>query len=648
MTTKKRLSAYAPIFLTVGAILTIGLLSFGGMLAIVPSITAAMASLVLSVAYEGEIYFKNLKSALKKLLKVTYVERQLAKEFLLEQMTNQLEKDADGADCLKADSPQFFKDYFERLNQHASNKQKKQLGDMEKWFAEQLFHDKEDKTVYQDRLYQELSKLQSTWQSDLQEKLHERQWRFQAFKLFCALAAVCMGVGTSFLLVETFAVIPWLAALSPTLVPILIVPMSVIAGLAYGLLTYNAMTDMLASPQINRWLVKIREDVHEGQYIMPVVLGIMLSLSVALSVCTAGTWWTVAKTTKPLFVWMSHIPSFVMFRLGPLILSLSTFVFNAQNIIETLEMADETLNPEAPIPARAVRPVLQQRNSRDEHWLQALNPFRFLVRVTFYPLLFVLFIGHLISISVMADRVPGISPFWSSVLGFANEGVEDAHYFSDLFYAIYAYFSGQEGHTHRHDAKTLLKERLGGQAGHNHDDDFPTRCVKALFHVLYVPAAAWDAVFSQLNTDEDDVLDFWTALDKQRGKLYQSAAQEGCCGVPHPQSRPNQFQSLPDTFCLPAVGDSPWAIEHTDFYIERYKTKKLQPVAGDDRLNDERNTERQKLSDLQQSLRNHSRADGGKRGIQLTSFISNAPQRFFATTQGFLTEDLPSRVGLSP
>ena len=56
--------------LTLGASLTIGLLSFGGFYAIYPSIYLGITSGVLAAIYEGEIYMTNIEDASSKLFKL--------------------------------------------------------------------------------------------------------------------------------------------------------------------------------------------------------------------------------------------------------------------------------------------------------------------------------------------------------------------------------------------------------------------------------------------------------------------------------------------------------------------------------------------------------------------------------------------------
>ena len=332
-----------------GASLTIGLLSFSGILAIWPAVLPlAFGAFVLSVAYEGEIYLKNIKGSLKKLFKSNQIERQLAKSCLLEHcFLNNSEKNR----------PQFFKDYerqiyllhrFEekRLDKASSERKRhveKTLGDMEKWFAQQLFSDSKGSTRYKEELRTWLDN--KSLLAEFQAKRSSRSVIYQILKVFCSTAGVFMGLGTTYLLIEAFSVIPWLAALPVASLPMLIVPMAVIAGVAYGLLVYNAMTDMIASEMVTKWFKKISQDLSNpkkwwGGVGKICVLSVMFLITLALSLCTAGTWWTVAKTTPPLFSWMNKIPSFMMLVLNPLILSVSTWAFNLENVSETLEMAE--------------------------------------------------------------------------------------------------------------------------------------------------------------------------------------------------------------------------------------------------------------------------------------------------------------------
>lgn len=75
-------------FLTIGASLTLGLLSFSGtfiLTANVPlAIGLASSAFVLSTMYEGQIYMKNIKNSLKKLFFPSFMKQEMARQFLNE------------------------------------------------------------------------------------------------------------------------------------------------------------------------------------------------------------------------------------------------------------------------------------------------------------------------------------------------------------------------------------------------------------------------------------------------------------------------------------------------------------------------------------------------------------------------------------
>ena len=608
----------APRFLAAGTSLTIGLLSFGGILAMVSSLPLALAGFVLSTVYEGEIYLKNIKRALKKLFKLNHLERQVARDYLLDQMTRGLEPNA----------PAFFKDYKAALQGKHSNKKK--LSDMEKWFALQLFAYPLNPTAYQTNLHQWLDsknrEQEKIWEKTRREHLNSIRF----VPAFCVVAGVFMGLGTTYLLMDAFLTIPVLAALPVAVLPMLIVPMALIAGAAYGFLIYNATTDMITNNTIGEWFSGIKKDWKNGNYAMAAAFVFMLVLSVALSLCTAGTWWTVAKTTPPLFAWMGKMPSWIMLRINPLISSLSTLIFNAQNISETLEMVDQGVSRDKNKPKEpTVAPA-----ARDENAWQRNNPFQFLIWLTFEPLRKLLFLGHLTSVSAVADRVPGVSAFISALLGFVNELFEDAHY-----------FFGGKGHQHKNDLDSLIKDRRDAGQGHDHADDLPTQLLRIVFHVLYVPAALWDWGLS----DAHQNLDFWIALERQRGM----EKDETCCGN---DSLPHRNQSMPSV-------SSPWEFEQAIYRIERHKEKELGDVwFGQDAVVEQRAT----LTTLQAALRTAEEGAPEPAPVNLTkqkwclpctptvhSVISEHidahggtynRQRFFGTNTCAVLNQLPNRA----
>lgn len=94
--------------LTIGASLTLGLLSFSGMFVLWPIIPLAIASFILAVAYEGEIFWQNIKGAFKTLFSRQALKIQLLREFLHDNINSKEDKEL----------PVLLKDYLLLIRQY--------------------------------------------------------------------------------------------------------------------------------------------------------------------------------------------------------------------------------------------------------------------------------------------------------------------------------------------------------------------------------------------------------------------------------------------------------------------------------------------------------------------------------------------------
>jgi hypothetical protein len=517
--------------LTTGASLILGLLSFSGMYALLPVLPFAIATFVLSVAYEGEIYSQNIKGALAKLFKPHYLENHLAKEYLLTHFSS---------NTINKNCPQFFKDYkahlillsqFEGKEPHPENaKREKQLRktvqDMESWFTKQLFTPK-NKDTTTSRYTEELQ----TWlaeheRAEWQQRIPQRHAYFNMVKGFSAVAALFMSLGSTYLIVEAFSVIPFLAAIPLALWPAIILPMAVVSGTAYGLLTYNAVTDLINNNTVLKWYHKLKNDLEDGltprTFFMTATAAFLVTLAAALTVCTAGTWWTIATNARPLFDWMKKMPPFVMGVINPIITGASAIFFNIENTAESMDMVDQALRSEINIfdtLSKAFKESWAKIRQTENGW-QIANPFRLLLKLTFTPLRVLLFMGHLVSIALTSDRMPGVPQIVSALIAIICEGFEDAHYFVS--------------HQHKdNDFACILKDRLTSASGHNHSEDIPTWLLHIIASPVYALAALWDSSASQLNpkktrTNREKVpLSFAQAWDKQYGVKPQGTAPAG-------------------------------------------------------------------------------------------------------------------------
>lgn len=625
----------ALILLTAGASTILGFLSFSGMLALVPIVPLAITALVLSVAYEGEIYLQNIKGAINKLFKNNYLKNKLAREFLLEHFP----PDLNAQDC-----PQFFKDYAQQLlqlkkvTQHKSTSEhkqqkkyiKKRLNDMEKWFALCLFPGQEStdnsSSIYTQELTAWLAQNgQLTWQA----RLDQRRTTFHRAAAFSSLSALFMGLGSTYLMVEAFSAIPWFAAIPFTFWPLVIVPMAMIAGAAYGLLTYNTITDFINDDTINKWFTKLstnfkKEGFSWRNIIMASTSLLLIGLAVALTICTAGTWWTIATNARPLFEWMRQIPSFVMGVINPIVTGISAIFFNIQNTAESIEQLDEALQDDGPTVKEQYISLKKKWNElcATENSLQIINPFRLLKVLIMTPLRFILFLGHLLSIAFTADRMPGIPQIWAALIAFISEGFEDAHYFT--------------GHSHKSPkddgilddehpdlnliASKLLKARLETGHGHSHEQDIPTKILYALATPLDILATGWDALARKLIRQPANPNTAITA----------NPTEEIKSGVFFDKLEPS----------------TDWQKEHAVALIEKHIQKHLRKATVNSTIAE------QKIAALQRIQQQIRQSDGADLSVLLpqvkTSNILNK-HRFFASTNEntntqYFIEELPQRV----
>ena len=556
----------------------------------------------------------------------------LAKDFLLKKL-------AKAKDIKKY--PQIFVEYQELVQELAAlteqekteentaliTQLKEKLQQKEKWFAAQLRlagKGKSTSPVEQD-LQAWLAKEKNN--PEWQKKFDKHQGRFTMAKVFSTFSAMFMGLGSTYLIVEAFSVIPWIAAIPFAVWPLAIVPMALVAGIAYGLLTYNTITDLITNDTLNKWYKKLRHDLSQGLTLRNVFIAtmafVLTGLAVALTICTAGTWWTVANNARPLFSWMSKMPAFIMGIFNPVITGISAVFFNIQNSAESLEMLDEATHAKTNVFKNMFQSIKKGfAHLRDtENWLQMLNPFRLILKLTITPLRILLFLGHLVSIALTADRMPGVPQIVAALIAIVSEGFEDAHY-----------FIGQAPHQAKSEmtTKELLEEHLDSDSGHSHDADIPTRILKALVAPLYALAALWDYLTSKINHSDKQrkVLDLKQAWNKQSGTKEATNV-----------TLPNGAEHRPS---------EKWQEEHTISLLEKYEKKHLSKAVVNAPI---AKAKIQGLHELRKEIRN-------PQGKSLAAILETAKEnavynkhRMFAqknqptATQEFL-EELPNRVNL--
>lgn len=480
--------------LTTGASLTLGFLSFTGAMALWPVMGVGLSFFVLSVVYEGEIYLQNIKGALNKLFKHNYIRRQIAKEFLLNHFPEEI-SDAD---------PEFLRDYAELLQQEQELKKgplnaykrkkikeiRKSLKQAEIFFSDILLPTADQQNTSKFAYISALQKWMDEHEAEkYQTWFEKRKLYYRISFLFSALSGLLMGFGTIYLLISGLLSIAFFAAMPLPLLGGIIALGALFSGLSYVFLTYNSLTDMINNDTLNKWYRLLREDLTQNFGIRSVFMAVtaigVTALSLVLTVCTAGTWWTIVKETPQVFNWMKRIPSLITGVVMPFFLGLSALVFNIENGAETLDNLNDVLKNSKGGFRDFFKEIIHTIKHvwKNETLLQVFNPFRFILKITYTPLRILLFLGHLLSIAVTSDRVPGMPEILSAILGFLQEGFTDVNYF---------FKTGEP--TTAQTTKERLQQR-GGVAT-NHGNDIPSLILKWLFAPLFASAALWHFGFS--------------------------------------------------------------------------------------------------------------------------------------------------------
>ena len=261
--------------------------------------------------------------------------------------------------------PNFFKCYINLLilnnkfsdtnlkpqSEIARNKSDISLSILEKEFAQILFSktgsESKNNIKQNDNIQNFKSELNSFlaihYQDEWQKKILQRTRLNNIAKTFGAISGIFMALGTSYLLVEAFSIIPVISALSMSMLPAVIIPMSIIAGVAFVIVTYNAIDNLIKDDLLQKRATAIITDIKNNPSIYNLSKAFfftaIFTLAITLTIFTAGTWLTILRHSRSLFSWIGKMPAaFAAVIAG--VLGLAALAFNITNSVNT---ADELI-----------------------------------------------------------------------------------------------------------------------------------------------------------------------------------------------------------------------------------------------------------------------------------------------------------------
>lgn len=573
----KRIKLPLTVLLALGASLTLGFLSFVGLIAIIPAWQLGIAAFVLSTVYESQIYASNIDGAFDKLFGKDHLKLTLSKQ-LIDSLVH--DEAARKQSQLLRDIKQQRRyvsaiESYGNLDKAGQKKREEamaNLAKLESFFMQVVFSEQHNDSA----LTQEILRLvPGAARQALIEKTQRRRNKYWAAFGFSALAGLSAGLATVFAVFSGLIEIPALGLTAATLAAATL-PMTGIfiaaaaAFSAYWFMIYNTVTDIIHNETVTTWLQDMRADISKSNGIKSIVLSFALAvvvlLGAGLTIATAGTWLHMARGATKLTPILNGtsalfkniiVPYCAMFFYG-----MASFLFNIENTKESFETIQHISLSRFTAPvvntvktlvgllvygigggllrnatALARLQVHTAAFSRGcqliwrtlfpkkakENAAQRYNPFKFAVRLVSLPIRVAAFLGHIISIGVATDKVSGVPPQAVATVCTLSEGCEDLHY-----------FAGSD-HEHEHDH------------GHHHhgDDDLPSTLIKYALSPLTALSAAWDSLASQTNEKAKRVT-WWQSFQRQFGLKTHSLPDHKSPQLSNEWQKQSRLMSLND------------------------------------------------------------------------------------------------------
>ncbi|MGB6977312.1 MAG: hypothetical protein WBE18_07680, partial [Gammaproteobacteria bacterium] len=207
---------------------------------------------------------------------------------------------------------------------------------------------------------------------------------------------------------------------------------AVIGALAYILLIYKSISDIIRNDAIRSWtnLFQRKENVGNFKHALKIIgmlflTGLVIGLGVFATIATAGTWWYAAKAGAALIPYISQAAKWIRNIAIP-IMGLTSLVFTVDNSLESLN--ELTIIPKGFHAAFKRIIALIKLHWTKENLFQFFNPFRITCIIISSVFKFSFFILHLLSVGLMGDKLTGVPEKLTVTLNALSEGLTDGHY----------------------------------------------------------------------------------------------------------------------------------------------------------------------------------------------------------------------------
>lgn len=481
-----------------GIILVTGFLSFTGMLVLNDSIYLAIAAFFLAGGIEGEVYAQNINTSLIKILTGDYL-----KDVLISKKLAKLAKDKKYANNHFLMDYKTLLDYAKKLEAKHSHdekhiqeleKTKRSLKWMQRYFRDFIL-DKKGELPVDESIQKEISQLvtpeeKKSLKNEIEKKilLSRLSWLLNiGAGISCGLVGLEVAQSSILAVSAYFGV-----AISGTALTASVFGLSIVAAIAYTLLIHNTISSMIQNDTLKKWAKKTRHffsrktDEKVWKYGLRVLggalgVGIVLGLGIFATVATAGTWWYAAKAGAKMIPRLARFAS----TLRTVTVSLMSITAITFTIFNSLQSAKELVKISLREKFHEIyAKIMEHKDS--ETTAQFYNPIRFIIQVITIPFKALSFIGHLISMAIMGDKLAGVDPRLTTALNVGSEGLTDIHRF------VPEKKQGVSTQTAVVDEDDDDDEE---EEDHDHHLDLTGKFLKLALFPLYALSALWDYAF---------------------------------------------------------------------------------------------------------------------------------------------------------
>jgi hypothetical protein len=558
MSMSKTLLHISTAFLLFGAIVFLGILSYTGMLYYSGLVALSIASCFLAVLIEGEIFRKNILSGMKKLLHFgDYVRRDsyckvlktLANEENLRNDCSFLQDYFKEKNSLKKQKKHPKK--LDAAAQRELDRSEARVEEMENFFIQYIDGENDESIPAVKKLNSKLDdlfqKLEAKKQlceqlkgnknpnlfpsknqtfASLQKNIFwEQCWLYASMLITIIGGLMAMLVAASQLTASLAplagTILPFGLVITPLLISTVIWPVVILAGLSTMMMTYNTFVGIIHHRKwLNHWdtfSTKFKNATTPTKVLYAFASLLLITVAVLATVAMIGTWSTIAKEgliLLPVLATATLRLKSLIVTIGITMHGISHFLFDFATSLESFAMV--TSEPSLTGIPENLHGEFKNASFIGQLWMklklnvqksytdwsklrgwEQFNPFTALTLTIDLFFRTALYIGHLISIGVTADRVENWPAIIPTVITGGQEGITDIPYV----------FHGEDGHHHSDLAGNFLYYTL-----------MPIKFI----------AIGWNGVFSYLFAGEKGFTNYYEEAfgrpKKHKTKLEKTSA----------------------------------------------------------------------------------------------------------------------------